>query len=693
MAFDSKAHAPKASRSKPVTPQSLGMERLAESGLNGADSKLMGLTFLEGKAVAKLDAAFKDRPAMRIPYFDAKGKATGFYRIRYLGAATGLEALARKPQRYSQPSGTSPELYMPRGVPWDRIAGNAGMPLWITEGEIKAQAACGQGIPTLGLGGVYSWRASKAGKLLIPALAQFDWAGRQVFLAFDSDLNTNPDVLRALVSLSKELCSRGAACKMVQIPDGKDGKKQGIDDFIVAQGKKAQEALADLADEAATFSQAEELWTMNEEVVYVKDPGLVIVKADGRKMAPRAFKDHAYSNRFYLETSVDKQGNQKTEKKPLAPAWLIWEKRAELERVTYAPGEGRVTAAREYNYWPGWGCEPRKGDIRLWHELMGYMFGKNVGTRKWFEQWCAYPIQHPGAKLYSAAVVWGVKTGTGKSLMGYSLMKIYGRNSTEINDEQIASPYNEWAENKQFIMGDDVKGSEKKKDTADHLKFMITRHQLRLNPKYIPSYVVPDCINYYFTSNHPDAMFVEDDDRRYFVHEAPDAPYDRPGFYKEYDHWLKDPQGLGPALFHYMLSVDLTGFDPNGRAFETRAKRAMVADAKSDVAAWVGRLAEDPDGTLRLGDAALSKDVYSTAQLLSLYDPEGRGRVTANGLGRELKKAGFRQVLDGQVVAAAGGAARFYAVRNARKWLSESHHAIAAHLAGEEETKKKGGKY
>src|ERR1039458_3915399 len=147
---------------------------------------------------------------MQIPYMDPDGKPTGFYRVRYLGKAEGMEGATEKPQRYAQPPDTRPALYVPGGVPWREIQKQIEMPLWITEGEIKAASACKLGIACIGLGGVYSWRSAKQGQILIPALEAFKWPGRNVALAFDSDLKTNPQVLRALIALSRELTKRGA---------------------------------------------------------------------------------------------------------------------------------------------------------------------------------------------------------------------------------------------------------------------------------------------------------------------------------------------------------------------------------------------------------------------------------------------------------------------------------------------------
>lgn len=647
-----------------ATPKALALADLARSGLSVEHARTLKLEALDAAATSKLHPSFKRAPALKIPYFDLRGRPVPFYRVRYL-ELNGFDALARKPLRYTQLPGTLPAVYFPPlgGFRWDVLAKATDRSLLVTEGEKKAAAGCVASFPTIGLGGVWSWKSAKAGVGLLPDLAAIAWADRTVYFVFDSDFRSNPDVMRALTALAVELAARGAKPRLVALPDGDDGAKAGLDDYLVARGPAA---LATLLKAAEPFSVVDELWKLNAEVVYVRDPGIVVILADGRKLTPSAFKEHAYANRYYLEQSTTKDGDVKMAKKPVAPAWLGWERRAELSRITYAPGAARVVDGA-YNYWPGWGAEPKKGDVSLWRELLDYLFAGDPAARRWFEQWWAVPIQHPGTKLYTAAVMWGATHGTGKSLVGYSVGKIYGRNFTEISDTDLGGSFNEWVENKQLVMGDDVTSAEYKRALMDELKFMITRHTLRVNAKYLPTYTVPDCVNYYFTAQAPDAFLVDDTDRRYFIWQAPDKPLPR-AFYDRYDEALHRGT-LAPALFYHLAHLDVSDFNPRAAALDTAAKRAMILDSKTDLGAWVAQLKESPDSMLRLGEAVVGGDLFTAAALLGLYDPAGLKKVSPVWLGRELKKAGFRQVNGGAVVATARGPQRLYAVRNVDRWL------------------------
>lgn len=652
------------------------LTKLKESGLNERDAKQLGIEPLEATQAKKLGPGFEALNGMKIPYFGADGSPTRFFRVRYLERPKGFAGISKRWHKYSQPADTPPVAYFPRlgGIDWRAVLDDVEIPLYLTEGELKAAAGCKCGLPVIGLGGVYAWRSTRLGVGFIEDLEAVRWQGRAVTLVFDSDSASNSNVQKALLHLCAELTTRGAIVYVAKLPTLDGADKTGLDDFLVAHG---YEAFAEVAASAEPFQASRELWALSAEVAYVIDPGLVVNLETGQRITPNAFVSHAYANRHYYETSFDKQGNARLVKRPLAKAWVGWPHRHALRRMTYAPGDARITDRQEYNFWSGWGVEPQRGDVRPWTALLDYLFsGAKPEARKWFEQWCAYPLQYPGTKLFSAVLVWGIAQGTGKSLVAYTLGRIYGDNFVEIKQQNLHASHNEWAENKQFVLGDEITGSDKRID-SDTLKKLITQQTVTINPKYIPAYTVPDRINYFFTSQHPDAFFLEDRDRRYFVHEVIGDPMPRE-FYRTYDRWYRSEEGAA-ALFDYLLNLDLDGFDPNGHAMQTDAKREMIYMTKSDLGAWVHGLVTEPDGVLRMDGTVLKSDLWTPEQLLAMYDPDGKTRVTAGGVGRELRRAGLRLVCNGPVRTSTG-TKRLYAVRNGDKWARANAVDAAAHF-------------
>ena len=647
--------------------------------------RLVPVTAEEAKAAL---GPAKDDPAggVQIPYFDLDGNPTGFFRIRFLGKLPGFAGLVAKPQRYAQPAATLNEVYLPPilPVPWKDVAEDASIAIHITEGEFKAACACSIGLACIGLGGVDVWRSTKRGIDLLPQLKEFKWENREVIVVYDSDAATNPNVVRAQRQLAEALLAKGAMPSIASLPATADGKKQGLDDLLVAGG---EESLLEILQGATPFQEAASLWEMNEEVLYVSDPGLVIELSNGRKMDPHKFVSHHYSNRWYNEQRQIQNGATVFKKMPLARRWLDWERRHEVSKIVYDPGKPRLVDGR-WNVWPGWGCDPKKGDVSPWLWLLDFVFKKDDAAKKWFEQWAAYPIQHPGTKMYSYVLLWSVVHGIGKGLLEYSLAAIYGKNAVEIDSAALRASFNAWAENRQFVIGNEITAGEAKLD-HDKFKRLITRKEITINQKFVPEYEIRDCINYIIDSNSPDAMFMQDKDRRGFVHEIVGDPASKE-FYDQYDLWLNGPgsirtpgQGAGPShLFHHLLNVDLKGFDPRARALETTSKQNMINIGKSDVGMWATELKENTLAKLALfGERTANEcDLYQAQQLLRAYDPDNSKRLTAPGMARELVKAGFRQVNAGGTVRTKAGIIRLYAIRNYKeKWENAKPTEIAKH--------------
>ncbi len=652
-------------------PAKLAEAKWTSSGLSAKHAKDLRLRGLTGAETRKLHPSFQAVGALFLPYFDAKGKPTRFYRLRYLEQLAGFAGALKKPQRYAQAPDTLNEVYLPPLLgkrTWADVQADAKTTVYVTEGELKAACATAHGLPCLGLGGVDVWRSAKKRLAMLPQLEDFAWKGRRVVIVFDSDAATNPDVVRAQRQLSRALLEAGGDPVIATLPAGRDGAKQGLDDFLVANGVGA---LEEVVAGASALEDAQALWALNEEVVFITDPGLVIKRATGQRIAPNAFVHSVYANHEHTDYTGEKPKRVST-----AQRWLKWKERFEARKVTYRPGAEQMVDSC-WNMWTGWGVEPKRGDVGPWNRLLDFIFkGEPPEVRQWFERWCAYPLQHPGIKLFTSVAIWGVVHGTGKTLMGYTLRDIYGRNGMEIKQQHLHGGFNEWAENRQFIIGDEVTGSDKRVD-ADRLKGLVTQEEMLINAKFIPTYRIPDCVNYYFTSNHPDAFFLEDTDRRFFIHEVVGQPADGK-LYAEYDKWRR---GNGPAfLFDHLLRLPLGDFSPKGHALNTRSKEEMVMTSKSDLGVWCRQLIEDPTTHLRpLGEMVAPKaELLTASQLLRCYDPEGAGRVTANGLGRELKRCGVRQLA---VVKTSAGTQRLYAVRRPEFWLGKAGapKAVAEH--------------
>ena len=570
-----------------------------------------------------------------IPYHDADGNLTGFSRFRY------LETQGKKALRYGQAKGSRPELYLPRNIAWTPILADTSHAIIITEGEFKAAKACAEGFPTLGIGGVRCWQD---GPKMLPALEAIKWKGRRSYVAFDSDAIKNPQVMRAENELARALMGKGAEVYILRLPELPGVAKVGLDDYLIHPEGGAVGFQA-LLDGAQLWSQFEMLHKLNEEVVLLEDLSR-IYRLENKKIITAAdFQNVSYADWTYPDGK----------KTILAPrAWLGWPGRAKAKGLTYAPGQpDRYQGS--INTWPGWGCEPKKGNVDPWLDLLQHLFLDDPEAMRWFIQWCAYPLQHPGVKMYTASLLWGRAKGTGKTAIFYALGRIYGDNFLEIKNHDLAGNFNTFGVNRSFVYGDEINANDSHVN-ADYLKGLITEECTWVNEKFVPAYKMINCVNYGFSSNHSDALFLEKGDRRFFIHEVLAQPLPDEFYHKTFDSWLK---GSGPShLFDYLLHVNTSDFHPYARAPMTRAKEEMIESSRSEVGRWVASILDCPD-LLKINGNPVKK-LWTAGELLEFYDPQGRKKVTAKGVSAELKNQGMARAAAGACIRTPFGQVRLW---------------------------------
>ena len=204
-------------------------------------------------------------PCLAFPFFDTDGKP-----VTWLPAEVREDVIpkpfirlkpdkprkrAGKPVKYESPLGSGNHIYIPPGT--GPLLSDATKELLIVEGEKKALAGTQDGIPTIGLSGVWNWAMKRpkdpttgrgtGPRKLIDDLERIQWEGRKVTIVFDSDLKDKPEVAWARWHLAQALGKRGADVRAVDLPAGQDGAKCGLDDFLIAHGPATLRLLLDSA--------------------------------------------------------------------------------------------------------------------------------------------------------------------------------------------------------------------------------------------------------------------------------------------------------------------------------------------------------------------------------------------------------------------------------------------------------------
>lgn len=243
-----------------------------------------------------------------------------------------------------------------------------------------------------------------------------------------------------------------------------------------------------------------------------------------------------------------------------------------LEDVGFDPAG--TDPAVTCNLWGGWPTTPQEGDCSLLLDLLQYMCSGERNSRElfdWVLKWVAYPIQHPGAKMKSTIVVHGPQ-GTGKNEFFESVMGIYGKYGSILDQASLQDKHNDCFSRKLFLIADEVVMQKDRYDIKNLLKTLVTGTKIRINPKHVAAYDEANHCNLVFLSNESMPAVLEEDDRRHCVIWTP--PKKPPEFYQA----LRNAKANGciEAFHHYLLRLDLGDFNPGTPPPETAAKRELI---------------------------------------------------------------------------------------------------------------------
>jgi hypothetical protein len=198
-------------------------------------------------------------PALVLPGFGADGQRNGHDIARFFPSVTLHDGRTAK---YLSRSGILPRAYFPPLPGVAEAVHTPGALLAVTEGVLKAAAACQAGLPCIGLLGVWNWSAYRSQedkdadrpRQLAEDLGAIDWHGKPVPVLFDSDRWRNPQVHRAACEFAVVLQRRGAVVRLLRLPLGRriehgpraqrgTPAKVGLDDYLVRHGAAALLAL------------------------------------------------------------------------------------------------------------------------------------------------------------------------------------------------------------------------------------------------------------------------------------------------------------------------------------------------------------------------------------------------------------------------------------------------------------------
>jgi hypothetical protein len=200
-------------------------------------------------------------------------------------------------------------------------------------------------------------------------------------------------------------------------------------------------------------------------------------------------------------------------------------------------------------------------------------------------KWLAHRRQFPGIKPSYCIVLCG-GPGIGKDTLLCPIRDAVGPwNCDEIQLHNMGSQFNDY-QGGVFLriseardIGDGtMRGRIDRYSLNDRMKPLLASppETFRCNRKWEPEYYAFNICGVVILTNHPDALYIAPDDRRYYIVMSACVASQFPkDFFTEFYHWYYEEGGIGHVIA-YLDSVDLSSFNPHAAPPKTEAFWTMV---------------------------------------------------------------------------------------------------------------------
>lgn len=187
---------------------------------------------------------------------------------------------------------------------------------------------------------------------------------------------------------------------------------------------------------------------------------------------------------------------------------------------------------------------PEKGDPTPFINFMNHLILDDA-ERHEVLKWVFTLIARPATKILYGLLMISETQGIGKSTLGEKILRpILGpKNVSTPNESEIVdSQYNYWSAHKRLAIVHEIYAGHSSK-AYDKLKTIITDDNISVNKKYQASYDVANWIHVYACSNSMRALYLPNDDRRWYVPKVTEKKQPSK-YWSEFNLWLKEKGGL-----------------------------------------------------------------------------------------------------------------------------------------------------
>ena len=174
-----------------------------------------------------------------------------------------------------------------------------------------------------------------------------------------------------------------------------------------------------------------------------------------------------------------------------------------------------------YPLWRGWTVKPSAGDWSLLRQHINEVIcSDNDQNFRYLIRWIAFMFQFPWIPPGVSVVARSEYQGVGKGIVTDEFNLLYGRHAVEVSKpDELVGRFNDGLEGSIFLHANEAMFAGNPKQVGP-LYAIITDRLLRIEPKGLPAYSVPNMIHAWLSTNEKWAVPAKAHGRRFFVTEC-----------------------------------------------------------------------------------------------------------------------------------------------------------------------------
>ncbi|MGV6989638.1 DUF5906 domain-containing protein [Testudinibacter sp. P80/BLE/0925] len=309
------------------------------------------------------------------------------------------------------------------------------------------------------------------------------------------------------------------------------------------------------------------------------------------------FKLSEFKNYTANVTRTVLKGKQQVQE-PIHKAWLEHKDRKSAIGSVYLPGQPRLIMDENKNWLHNEFYLPQIDTVET-REFLPHFLAHleylipNIKERNHFIQWMASLRKHPERRNKVTNMLVAIAHGTGRGWVVELLQKLLGHwNCKKCKmADLVDGQFNGYLHQSLLCSVEEVKERSERFAISDKVRDTLTENYLEVNIKYGAKRTQPVYTNFFFMTNHTDALVIKQEDRRINVFAGPEQAKDKAYYDRLYR--LLDNRQFIAEVYSYLMQIDLSDYQWT-HSFDTPARRNMIEFNMNDTERAFTEFMSDP---------------------------------------------------------------------------------------------------